>query len=187
MLVSSLWAEGFCATSRNCFYDFIIFIFGHTMQHVGSLFPVVVVQSCPTLCDPIDCNMPGFHVPLQITGLSWWRSLYNSMKLWATQDKQVIAESSDKTWFTGEGNDKPPQYTCHENLMNWIKGLSSPAGDQTCAPSIGSSESEPLDSQRNPQELFLKAECAAFTPSSLGLTGMQPSRPELAQPPWTMR
>ena len=19
-----------------------------------------VVQSCPTLCDPIDCNMPGF-------------------------------------------------------------------------------------------------------------------------------
>ena len=48
------------------------------------------------------------------------------MKLWAmpcraTQYGQVMVESSDKMWFTGEGNDKPPQYSGLENLMNSIK------------------------------------------------------------------
>ena len=33
----------------------------------------------------------------------------------------VIVESSDKMWSTGGGNGKPPQYICHENLMNYIK------------------------------------------------------------------
>ena len=48
------------------------------------------------------------------------------MKLWAmrcraTQDGQVIAESSDKMWSTGEGNGKPLQYSCLENPMNSMK------------------------------------------------------------------
>ena len=30
-------------------------------------------------------------------------------------------ESSDKTWSTGGGNDKPLQYSCHENPMNSMK------------------------------------------------------------------
>ena len=53
-------------------------------------------------------------------------ALSNSMKLWAvpcraTQDRQVMVESSDKTWPTGEGNDKPLQYSCLENPMNSMK------------------------------------------------------------------
>ena len=45
------------------------------------------------------------------------------MKLWAmpcraTQDGWVMVESSDKMWFTGEGNSKPLQYSCHEKPMN---------------------------------------------------------------------
>ena len=39
----------------------------------------------------------------------------------ATQDVQVMAESSDKTWSTGERNDKPLQYSCLENPMNSMK------------------------------------------------------------------
>ena len=39
----------------------------------------------------------------------------------ATQDGRVTVESSDKTWSTGEGNGKPLQYSCLENLMNSIK------------------------------------------------------------------
>ena len=35
----------------------------------------------------------------------------------ATQDRQVIVESSDKLWSPGEGNRKPLQYSCLENLM----------------------------------------------------------------------
>ena len=39
----------------------------------------------------------------------------------ATQDRQVMVESSDKMWFTGEGNAKPLQYSCLENPMNSMK------------------------------------------------------------------
>ena len=43
------------------------------------------------------------------------------MLRWATQDGQVMVESSDKMWFTGEGNGKPLQYSCLENPMNSMK------------------------------------------------------------------
>ena len=39
----------------------------------------------------------------------------------ATQDGQGMVESSDKMWSTGEGNDKPLQYSCLENPMNSMK------------------------------------------------------------------
>ena len=39
----------------------------------------------------------------------------------ATQDRQVMVESSDKMWSTGEGNGKPLQYSCLENPMNSMK------------------------------------------------------------------
>ena len=39
----------------------------------------------------------------------------------ATQDGQVIVESFDKTWSTGEGKGKPLQYSCLENPMNSMK------------------------------------------------------------------
>ena len=39
----------------------------------------------------------------------------------ATQDRQVMVESSNKMWSTGEGNGKPLQYSYLENTMNSIK------------------------------------------------------------------
>ena len=39
----------------------------------------------------------------------------------ATQDGWVMVESSDKTWSTGEGNDKPLQYSCLQNPVNSMK------------------------------------------------------------------
>ena len=39
----------------------------------------------------------------------------------ATQDRRVMAESSDKTWSTGEQNAKTLQYSCLENPMNSMK------------------------------------------------------------------
>ena len=39
----------------------------------------------------------------------------------ATQDGQVVVESSDKTWSTGEGNGKPLQYSYLENPTNSMK------------------------------------------------------------------
>ena len=52
-------------------------------------------------------------------------ALSNSVKLshacGATQDGQVMVERSDRMWSTGEGNDKPLQYSCLENPMNSMK------------------------------------------------------------------
>ena len=39
----------------------------------------------------------------------------------ATQDGQVMVERADRMWTTGEGNGKPLQYSCLENLMNSMK------------------------------------------------------------------
>ena len=39
----------------------------------------------------------------------------------ATQDGQVMVESSNKMWSTGEGNGKPLQHSCLENPMNSMK------------------------------------------------------------------
>ena len=39
----------------------------------------------------------------------------------ATPDGRVMVESSDKTWFTGEGNGKPLWYSCLESPMNSMK------------------------------------------------------------------
>jgi len=39
----------------------------------------------------------------------------------ATQDEQVMVESSDKIWSTGEKNGKPLQYSCLENPLNRMK------------------------------------------------------------------
>ena len=43
-------------------------------------------------------------MPCRVTGNGW-----------------VMAESSDKTWSTGEGNGKTLQYSCLENPMNCMK------------------------------------------------------------------
>ena len=53
-------------------------------------------------------------------------ALSNSVKLWvrlcrATQDGQVMVESSDKIWSTGEGNAKPLKHSCLENPKNRMK------------------------------------------------------------------
>ena len=39
----------------------------------------------------------------------------------ATQDRQVMVESSDEIWSTGEGNGKPLQYSCLENPVKSMK------------------------------------------------------------------
>ena len=39
----------------------------------------------------------------------------------ATQDGQIMVESSDKMRSTAEGNGKPPQYSCLENPRNSMK------------------------------------------------------------------
>ena len=41
----------------------------------------------------------------------------------ATQDGRVMVERSDSMWPTGEGNEKPLQYSCLDNPMSSMKKL----------------------------------------------------------------
>ena len=41
----------------------------------------------------------------------------------ATKYGRVMVERSNRTWSTGEGNDKLTQYSCLENPMNSMKTL----------------------------------------------------------------
>ena len=67
------------------------------------------------------------HKHRNLTNLiTWTTALSNSMKPWAmpcsaTQDRQVIVGSSDKTWSTGKGYGKPLQCSCLENPKNNMK------------------------------------------------------------------
>ena len=80
----------------------------------------------------------------------------------ATQDGQVMVESSDKMWSIGEGNGNPLQYFCLENPMNsmrmqknrtlkdelpsWV-GAQHATGDQWRNNSRKNEETEPKQKQ----------------------------------------
>ena len=72
-------------------------------------------------------DLEGIMLSEKLTNLiTWTTALSNSMKLWAmpcraNQDRQVMVESSEKMWSTGEGNGKPLQYSCLKNPMNRVK------------------------------------------------------------------
>ena len=88
---------------------------------------------------PHSQHLPSgsFHKPLilqnenhkhrKVTKLITWIIAWsNSVKLWAmpykaTQDGQVMVESFNKMWSTGEGNGKPLQHSRLENPMNSVK------------------------------------------------------------------
>ena len=74
--------------------------------------------------------------------ITWTTALSNSMKLWsmvcrASQDRQVMVEGSDKTWFAGEGNGKALQYSCLEKPMNSIKRQKDTAMKDELPRSVG--------------------------------------------------
>ena len=88
----------------------------------------------------------------------------------ATQDVRVMVESSDKTWSTGEGNGKPLQYSCLENIMNSLKwqkdralkdelsrsvGAQYATGDQWGENSRKNEETEPKQKQHPVVQLWV--------------------------------
>ena len=103
-------------------------------------------MACPSEQDPVSPTVSLSHQEASINLLSlslrgrqkenhnqrkliklitWTTALSNSMKpshdRGATQDGQAMVERSDRMWSTGEGNGKPLQYSCLENLMNSMK------------------------------------------------------------------
>ena len=54
----------------------------------------------------------------------------------ATQDGRIMVERSDRMWSTGEGNGKPLQYSCLQNLMNSMKRQNEGILKEKCPRSV---------------------------------------------------
>ena len=72
IIKSQLWNNGFFLL----FYSFQVFysdVLNHTPINIHMLCYAKSLQSCPTLCDPIDGSPPGSPVPgiLQARTLEW--------------------------------------------------------------------------------------------------------------------
>ena len=78
------------------------------------------LQSCPTLCDPIDVSPPGSPVPgiLQARTLEWTYSL-SFLKVKASACNAGDPGSIPGLGRSpGEGNGNPLQYSYQENPMD---------------------------------------------------------------------
>ena len=116
-----------------------------------------------------DCYK--FKFPSWMTALSGQRGLHNSMKLWAmpcraTQDRQVIVKSSDRTRSTGGGSNNPLQYSWGFTDGSDGKESACNAGDLGLIPESGRYPGEEI----KPTPIFLPGE---EVPSGLQSTGLQ--------------
>ena len=90
-----------------------------SMSHLVLPQPVPPIRKLPQASSPYpsEGRQNKNHNHRKLTKLiTRITALNNSMKLWAmpckaTWDRQVMVESFDKTWHTGEGNGKPLQYS----------------------------------------------------------------------------
>ena len=85
--------------------SFILFLF--TVLRVAFMFyESEVTQSCPTLCDPLDCSLPGFsvHGILQARKLEWVTISFSRGSSWPRDWTQVsrITGRRFNLWATRE-------------------------------------------------------------------------------------
>jgi len=61
------------------------------------------LQSCPTLCDPMDCSLPGFsvHGILQARTLEWVAISFSKAWKWKVKVKSWVWVNSGSWWWTG--------------------------------------------------------------------------------------
>ena len=86
----------------------------------------LVAKSCPTLCNPIDYNLPGSSVH-GISQQEYWRRLLIYMgcpgstvvndPLASAKDARDLGSIPGSGRSPGEGNVNPLQYSCLGSLM----------------------------------------------------------------------
>ena len=62
---------------------------GFCLMHAAATAAAKSLQSCPTLCDPMDCSLPGFsvHGILQARTLEWVATFFSSAWKWKVKVK----------------------------------------------------------------------------------------------------
>ena len=70
-------------------YLFIFIFFSHTNRYFSMLCYAKLLQSCPTLCDPIDGSPPGSSIPgiLQARTLEWVAISFSNAWKWKVKVK----------------------------------------------------------------------------------------------------
>ena len=78
---------------------------------------------------------------------------------------QVMVESSDKMWSTGEGNGKPLQYSCLENPMNSMKRQNDRTLKDELPRSVGAQHATGDQCRKKLQKEWRDGDKAKTTPS----------------------
>ena len=71
----------------------------------------------------------------------------------ATRDGQLMVESSDKTWSTGEENGKPLQHSCLENPMNSMKRQNDRVLKEKLPRSVGANMLQEISGEITPKRM----------------------------------
>ena len=142
VLVEALFSTGVINTqvSALCFAGklYLCFRYFSEITCISSVQFSSVAQSCPTLCNPMDCSKPGLLVHHQLpeftqTHIHWGFPGGSDCKASAHNagDAGSVPGSGRSP---GEGNGNPLQYSCLENSMDggaWWATVHGVAKSQT--------------------------------------------------------
>ena len=105
----------------NCDVEAEAPIFGHLNQRTAVAAAAKSLQSCPTLCEPIDGSPPGSPIPgiLQARTLEWVAISFSSA--WK---RKVKVKSLSSVWlFSNPMDCSPPGSSIHgifqERVLEW--------------------------------------------------------------------
>ena len=108
----------------------------------------------------------------------------------ATQDGQVMVESSGKTCPTGEGNDKPLKYSCFDKPMNNMKRQKDMTPEDESPRSVGIQYAigeEWRNSSRRNEEAEPKWKCPVDVDVSGGENKLQCHKEQCCIGIWNVR
>ena len=127
----------FFPQSVACVFIFLTVSFKEHFLTLVCVLVTLVAQSCPTLCDPMDCspwNSPGqntgvsslsllqpiFPTQESTRGLLHCRRILYQLSYQGSPPRSIFVCICSHLWVCdpGEGNGNPLQYSCLENPMD---------------------------------------------------------------------
>ena len=104
----------------------------YTQKYADSQSAAKLLQSCPTLCDPMDCSLPGFSVPgiLQARTLEWVAIFFSNAWKWKVKVKLLSYVWLLVTPWTAAHQAPPSMGFSRQEYWSGVP-LPSPSGKRT--------------------------------------------------------
>ena len=115
----------------------VLLVLWLVMRLVWSLFTLwvrEVAQSCPTLCDPMDCSLPGpsVHGIFQAIVLEWIAININTPSLVAQTVNHLPTMRENQVRSLGREDPLEKEMTTHSSTLAWkIPSTEDPGGLQS--------------------------------------------------------